>query len=196
MPIFRMTMRWTGFTGAPGYTNFHFLDPQDEPTLAQFDAAATRVRTFFGAHNTWIPAGVTIEYPAVMEKFNTGTGALEGEFPITALTNTVGTGTGNWSSATGLCINWGTSLVVNGRRLRGRTFMVPLANLSFDTTGTLSTTTLNGSLAAANALIAATTSLALAVWHKPDPGTTNGLAAQVASASIKDKTAVLRSRRD
>lgn len=189
-------MRWTGFSGAPGYTNLHFQNPEADPSLAVRDAAAGRIRTFFQAFVNYIPAGVTIAYPTAFERFNTGTGVLEGENAFTPLSNSTGAATGNYSSATGACVNWRTGLIVNGRRLRGRTFMVPLGAIGFGTDGTLSDSARTAMLTAATTLIDPTiTDLVLAVWHKPIAGA-GGESAQVSGTSITDKSAVLRSRRD
>lgn len=189
-------MRWNGWPGSPGYTNFHLMQPELDTTLALRDAAATRVRNFFQAFINYIPAPVTITYPSEMEVFDTTTGELLRTEPITGLSATVCGGTGNWSAAAGACINWSTSLVVNNRKLRGRTFIVPLASSVFSTDGTLSDSPRGNMLIAAQALISEQNNFVLGIWRKPSATVPTGSAAQVASASINDKTAVLRSRRD
>jgi hypothetical protein len=91
-------------------------------------------------------------------------------------------------------ITWLTGLVHQGRRVRGRTFLVPTANQFFDTNGTLAAAFLTNLRTAAAAYIA--TAVNPAIWARPDPGTTNGAAFAVAAASVADKVAVLTSRRD
>lgn len=196
MPIFRMTMRWAGFSGAPGYTNLHLMNPDGDVPTGPLNTQAARVRTFFQGFSSSLPSGVTITFPASVEMLDTGTGELIEDIAIDPLTTVTGAGSGNYSSAVGACINWRTAHVLNGRRLRGRTFIVPLTAVAYQTDGTLSDTMKTTFTNLANDLIAPTDFFPLAIWHKPAPGGTDGVGAQVNAASITDKTAVLRSRRD
>ena len=188
-------MRWAGFSGAPGFTNLYFLNPEP-PTLAIRNTTAGRVRTFLETCKTKLPSTVTISYPTEMEQLEIDTGALVGTLPIDTLTNTVGTLVGNFSSPTGACINWQTGLIVNGRRLRGRTFLVPLGGAAYQNDGTLNDGDRTAMATAATTLCSYQDNLVLAIWHRPSPGGSDGVAAQVSSASVTDKAAVLRSRRD
>jgi hypothetical protein len=195
MPVYRMTMTWTGFTGSPGYTNLYFINPE-EPTLAIRNTTAGRVRTWFEAIKTTLPSTVQIAYPSEMEQITTETGVLMSTMPIDALANTVGTLVGTFASPVGACVNWSTSLIVNGRKLRGRTFLVPMGSAAFQTDGTLKDTDRTAIVTASNTLASYQDNLVLGIWHRPSLGGADGVAAQVASASVKDKAAVLRSRRD
>lgn len=188
-------MTWTGFTGSPGYTNLYFINPE-VPTLAIRNTTAGRVRTWFEAIKTTLPSTVNVAYPSEMEQLETETGTLMASLPIDALANTVGTLVGNFASPTGACVNWTTSLIVNGRKLRGRTFLVPMGSAAFQTDGTLKDSDRTAIVTASNTLCSFQDNLVLGVWHRPAPGAADGVAAQVASASVKDKAAVLRSRRD
>ena len=188
-------MQWNGFTGAPGYTNLYFLNPE-EPTLAIRDTTAGRVKTFFEQIKVALPSTVTIVFPNEMEELDTATGELLQTLPITTIANTVGNLVGTFASPAGACVNWSTSQIVNGRRLRGRTFLVPLGGASFQTDGTLKDTDRTAIINSANALCGFQDNLVLAIWHRPTLGGSDGVAAQVASASVTDKAAVLRSRRD
>jgi hypothetical protein len=190
-------MNWAGFSGAPGYTNLHFL-LADTPTGTQLSETVTKVRTFFNAWGSFIPNGVSINFPSEIEQFDTNSGVLEGSFSVTpgAVVNGAAS-TAPYSSASGACITWNTAAVVAGRRLRGRTFMVPLAPTSaFQSDGTLAVAGLVTMRSAAQALADDATGMPLVVWHRPTLGGTDGLAGVVTGASITDKTAVLRSRRD
>lgn len=188
-------MTWTGFVGSPGYTNLYFINPE-EPTLAIRDTTAGRVKAFFESVKLMLPSTVNVAFPSEMEELATDTGALQQTLPITAIANSVGTQVGKFSSPTGAVVNWKTSLVVNGRLVRGRTFIVPLSVNAYDTDGTLATTDRNNLATAASALCSHQDNLVLAIWHRPSPGGSDGVAGQVASASVKDKAAVLTSRRD
>lgn len=188
-------MTWTGFQGSPGYTNLYFINPE-EPTLAIRNTTAGRVKSFFEAVKLMLPSTVNIAFPSEMEELATDTGVLQQTLPIDPIANSVGTQVGKFSSPTGAVVNWKTSLVVNGRLLRGRTFIVPLSVNAYDTDGTLNTTDRNNLATSAAALCSHQDNLVLAIWHRPSPGGSDGVSGQVASSSVKDKAAVLTSRRD
>lgn len=189
-------MRWSGFTGGPGYTNLYFLNPE-EPTLAIRNTTATRVKAWFDALKVMMPSVVTIQFPTEMDEIDTATGDLTNTLPIDTIANAVGTQVGTYSAPTGACVNWATGQIVNGRRLRGRTFLVPLAGSIFQSDGTLNDANRTTMVTASTTLCSFQDNLVLAIWHRPTtPGGTDGVAAQVSSASVTDKAAVLRSRRD
>jgi len=195
MPLYRMKMTWTGFVGSPGYTNLYFLNPE-EPTLAIRDTTAGRVRTFFQGLTSYLSNQVNIAYPSEMEHVDTATGDLLDIQPLTGQANTVGTQTAGFSAAVGACVTWNTEQIVNGRRLRGRTFLVPLASAAYQTDGTLIDTTRTSINTAASALCNYNDNLVLSIWHRPSTGGSDGVAAEASSASVRDRTAVLRSRRN
>jgi len=189
-------MTWTGFTGSPGYTNLHFLDPNDEPSQTVLDNVTVRCRAFFEAFKGYLPLSARIDYPNALQRYDTGTGELEAELAIASQTVTAGTGTGNFSSATGACVSWSTVGIVNGRKVRGRTFIVPMSAGSYDTDGTLTSAALTAINTGATGLVAPTIDLPLAVWARPTPGGSDGAAYDVTTYKVRDRTAVLRSRRD
>lgn len=196
MPLFRATMTWTGFTGSPGYTNLHFLDPDETPSQIALDSVTARCRTFFEALKATLPGSVRIDYPTALQRIDTGTGDLLEDLQVAAVAQTAGTGLTTFSSATGACITWRTVGVLAGRRVIGRTFIVPIASGSYDTDGTLNNTSRTTINTAATAFIGPTIDMVLAIWHRPTTGGTDGAAYDVTTASVRDKTAVLRSRRD
>jgi len=189
-------MRWDGFSGAPGFTNLYFSAAL-EPTPTEKSDTMAKIRTFFDAFKTYLPNVVTISFPSTFEEFSTTTGELVDSHAVTPGATVTGTGgSAVFSSAVGACITWKTGLVINGRKLRGRTFMVPLQSLpSFDSNGTLGVAAKVAFESAAAGLIAGA-GLPLFVWHRPSPGGSDGQASAVTSASITDQTAILRSRRD
>jgi len=190
-------MTWSGWTGAPGYTNFHFgLDGAVDGAI--LDQTMVNVHDFFVALTTRIPGGIGITFPTEVEQFDAVTGELEDAHPVLLQAQVSGgAGTAAFSSAVGACVSWGTNAFISGRRLRGRTFLVPLApGAAFQSDGTLLEVARTSMLAAAVGLKDAPDGYPLQIWHRPVPGAGGGVAADVVSASIADKTAVLRSRRD
>lgn len=194
MALYRVKTRWTGFTGSPGYTILHFSAPT-EPTLTRAQEVHGAVQTFMSGISSYLPSAARLTVETGVEIINETNGMLENVFTVTAGTAISGTVTGGFSSATGACINWNTTEVRNGRRVRGRSFIVPLAATMYDTDGTLTPTVLAGLQGRADTLVGG--GWDLQVFKRPTvKGATDGDAATVVSARIADKTAILRSRRD
>lgn len=193
MALLRITARWSGFSGAPGYTNFHFAHEPAEG--AKWDASNAAVRTFFNSIAGLLPTGVLIQFPTVGDVLDEGTGALEDTVPLAAQASVAGSGSTLHAAPVGMVVNWTTGIVVNGRRVRGRTFLVPMTNAVFAADGTplpASVTTLQS---AAAALIGNAATLTFVIWARPAPPGV-GVGAPVQGYSVPDIAAVLRSRRD
>lgn len=184
MTLNRVRVLWQNFSGAPGYTNHY---------VGSLVTAQTAIRQFYQDTSTFYPTGLTVSVPSSGDQINEATGQIIGSWSGSAQTNVTGTGAGNYSGPSGAIVNWRTSLVVNGRRPMGRTFLVPLVVANYDNSGTLASATVTGIQNAANALI---TALAgeLKIWHRPDTKGP-GVGATVISAQVPDMAAVLKSRR-
>lgn len=184
MTLNRVRVLWQNFPGSPGYTNHY---------VGSLVTAQTAIRTFYQSLNTLFPTGLTIQVPSSGDQINESTGQITGTWSGAAQAVVTSVGSGNYSGASGACINWRTSILIEGRRPMGRTFLVPLTLASFDSGGTLSTPTLGQIGTAATQLI---TDLAgeLKIFCRPRP-TIAGVGATVISAQVPDMAAVLRSRR-
>lgn len=199
----RVKARWSGFTGAPGYSIFHFRDfAAGGSSSAPIDAAAaalavTRVRTFFTAVAGLLPARVNILVEAEVEVVEDTTGALVTSFTTPATTSVQGTSNAVFSAAVGAVINWRTNGIRKRRRVRGRTFLVPLSAGAFADTGQMTSAAVATLTTAANALADQTTGIDLFVYGRPTvTGAEDGVAYVVSSAQVPAMGAVLTSRRD
>lgn len=97
-------------------------------------------------------------------------------------------------SATQGLVNWRTNDFVDGRRVRGRTFIPGLTEGASGLSGTLTGTSLTTIQTAATAYADAAGNPAV-VWHRPSaegPGSIHN----IVTATVGSKFAVLRSRRD
>lgn len=196
--ILRCKINWTGFIGAPGYTNLYFKEFVSEGyTQAIADGAMAKASTFATQLRDFLPTGVTIAADPTVEIVQEDTGNLVGFFTTTPTAGGPGALSGTYSAASGACISWGTNGVRNNRRVRGRTFVVPLANAAYEANGTLAAGTLSALLSYANALKATGGTGDFGIWARPTgPAATDGVWFAAETASVKDKAAVLRSRRD
>nr|CRY97235.1 hypothetical protein [uncultured prokaryote] len=201
--LYRVRARWTGFSGAPGYTVLHFRD-FDSPggdgggvTAAGAAAAVNRARSFFDAIKALLPTQVSINVDPEVDIIEDSTGVLSNSFTSTVTAAVVGTATASYSAATGAVVNWRTEGIRNGRRVRGRSFLVPLASSAFATTGQLATASVGTLTAAASALAAQSGSPDLFVYGRPtSAGATDGVSYVVSNASVPPMGAILTSRRD
>jgi len=182
--INRVRVLWQNFPGAPGYTNHY---------VGSLVTAQTAIRTFYLAINNIVPTGLTLQVPSSGDQISEATGQITGTWSGAAQAVVTGLGSGNYSGASGAIVNWKTSALVAGRRVQGRSFIVPIVATSLDTQGSLSSATITTIQNAANQLI---TDLAgeLKIWSRPRD-TIAGTAATVISAQVPDLAAVLRTRR-
>jgi len=92
-------------------------------------------------------------------------------------------------------VNWRTNDYRFGRRIRGRTFMVPLNSNAYEGDGTLSTAARGDLQTFADTMVSGTGGAEFGVWSRPRNGA-GGVFATVTSGTVPDMAAVLRSRRD
>ena len=185
--ITRHTITWTGFLGAPGFSNF-YSDASDD--AAYHSALGTWMHTW--AAN--LPDDVTLTLQAEQEQLDPATGELVGAFSSGSDDSVSGANTGGYSAASGVVINWVTAGIVAGRRVRGRTFMVPISGGAYQTNGTIDENALSF-MRTSTATFVVNTQPTGVIWSRPRAGLA-GSAHPVTSSNIPDKVAVLRSRRD
>lgn len=204
MPLlYRVRSRWAGFNGAPGYSVMHFRDfNTPDPgagggTIEDASAAVARARSFFGGIAALLPDDVSIEPEQEVDVIEDTTGALVNSLQSTNGGTVDGTATGSYSAASGAVVNWRTGGIRNGRRIRGRTFLVPLAGSAYSTTGSLLPSSQTTIATAASQLAASTGTPDLFVYARPTgPGASDGTSSVVTGSSVPTLAAVLRSRRD
>ena len=193
MHLYRTVLSWSG-TQVKGnaVTVLHWDGSnQSAPPVAAIKGA-------FDSVASMLPSGVTVTTPNSGDTIEDTTGHLAGAWTGTGGGITAGTGNANCPAGVGACITWATGGIVPGkkgpRRLRGRTFLVPLMGGSYDQNGTLYDTALPIIQTFAANLQAAGP---LAIWHRPLlPGGSDGTSYGVVSNKVNDKTAWLSSRRD
>lgn len=194
--VYRITAVWSGFTGAPGYSKFSFADLTDNTSR---NAAGAKVRQLFEDLKAYrqIPWSVLVN--SAVEEFDMATGALMG----TALMTTPPTASagsltaGAYTGGAGYCVTWNTGLILNRRRVRGRTFFVPAASC-YDSDGTIAPAAVTAIQAAANTFLALTAprpNIWQRSWSSGQPAVQiGGALAPIDSFTFRDQTSQLRSR--
>lgn len=191
MAINRVRVALTGFPGGPGVSTFYCNN------VVTFRAA---IHTFYEGLSSLRPADVTATVETTGDILDPVSGNLTGTWVDAPLTALPGFGTGAYAAPAGVVINWLTGSVIDGHRLRGRTFYVPLAANAYDLTGSIAAAELTTIRGASTDLVNSTTGNFL-VWHRPRPitdpkGARAGGFAAVTGSVVNDRVAVLRSRRD
>lgn len=179
----RYRVIWTGGPGGEGVSTFYAL-----PTAS---TALADIRTFFDSIKGLVPAAFSWTFPNSGDQIEDSTGQISGAWSAAAAPSVVGTSvTTAYAAGVGARVSWQTQLILNGRRLRGTTYITSLSTSSYDTTGTLQTSSLTTLQNAADALIAATD---LVIYSRPHNGSFGyGL---VIGATVPDRVTALRSRR-
>lgn len=193
MAYTQLTFRYNGFTGAPGWIRMKFLGPL---TVADANTAAANFRTFLQTAFTYMPTGSSITCDSAAALYDDA-GSQVGEITLTAVPAAVtGSSGAAYAGGSGAVVNWTTGAFHLGRKVRGRTFLVPLTSGAFQTDGTLLSAA-QGALQAGAAAFA-TSSPTPAVFSQKDNGAggVSSLTAVVTGATIPDRSAILRSRRD
>lgn len=206
--VLRYKVEWTGFSGAPGYTNLFFGIAGDFFTPENVSEPVAKIDAWLNDLNTRVPGSVTLKLNSTVETIRVADGALTDFDSITPFARAAGTGTGAYSAASGAVVSWYTDGIRNNRRVRGRSFLVPIAGSALATDGRLAGATTTGLQTAANNLITPTASGArLYIYARPTAikdaagkptGEYNadGVAFPVSAARVPSAVAVLRSRRD
>ena len=199
--IIRLKINWTGFQGAPGYTNLHFESVAgaaiDQATVN--DAVAI-TQTWISSWRAYTPVLCFTGLDPTITELDEQSGAIEAFWTATVTAAAAGSSGGAYAAGSGACVTWSTDGVWNGRRVKGRTFIVPIGSTGLQDDGTLATTPLAAWRTATNTFAGAANLARLVVWRRPAVvlGETipNGGAYDVNSTVINDKIAQLRSRRD
>lgn len=195
MTIQRVTTTITGFNGAPGVWRHYFKDVSGLHDAVTAQLAVDRVRDAVVAAGVLLSNAVTYNVSGLVDELDEGTGQIVDQESVTARTQ-VGAGSGTLGpSAVGLIAQYNTGDFVNGRRIRGRSFLNPIRSAYF-----LNPTPQAAEIALATAFAnkmddQGATTLRFGVYSRPKPGRA-GEWHNVVNCNVPAKFAVLRSRRD
>lgn len=195
MTICRVTTTITGFSGAPGVWRHYFKDVSGLVIPAMPQLCVDRVRDAVVAAGLLFSATTTYSVSGLVDEIDEATGQITGQQSVTPRTQ-VGAGAGTVGPvAIGLVAQYNTNDFVNGRRIRGRSFLNPIR----------AAYTINPAPQAAEIALATAfankmddpgaTTVRFGVYSRPKaPGT--GAWHNVENVNVPAKWTVLRSRRD
>lgn len=184
MSIRKIPVAWQTGVGGTGVSNFYSLFGTD-PTVA--------LALFINTIRIFFPPVVTWTVPSSGDVIDEVSGQITGAWTGGTAASNTGTGAAPYVAGTGAFVRWTTGDVVNGRRVKGRTFLCPLITTCFDAAGTLTDANVTNINAAVTTLVTTTD---LVIWHRPSaiPGT-DGQACDILSGQVGDKVTSLRTRR-
>lgn len=158
------------------------------------DLPTDEIHAFFIDLLAQFPLGYSVQVPNTGDTINDSTGQISGTWTGPDQDSIVGAYGGAYAAGVGASFRWRTQGVVNGHRVSGRTYLVPLLSSNYEDNGTIGAPTLMVLRAAAETLRTTTTG-SMVVWSRPGPGRPGSSHLWTAS-SVEDKVAILRSRRD
>lgn len=182
-------------SGAPGVITLYTRTTAPENS-ASAELCSSRLHDAMTAGFALFPTSLTIVGDGFVDTIDPATGAITGSDDVAPWTVTGGNGTAFLPPASAICLTWLTSDFIAGRRVRGRTFLGPLSAAINNGNGHL----IGADLTVAQDVAAAWvdqggTDVATVVWHRPVGGA-GGSDHVISATSVRDKFAVLRSRRD
>lgn len=182
----RVRIEWSGAgVVGPGLSTLYF----DE---AETGFSADLV-TFFSAIANRFPSSVSIAVPSSGDLIDVQDGSLTGTWQGETGGVVNGSGANGYVEGAGCAIEWSTAGIRGGRRVLGRTFLCPLDNGSWSTTGKVGAAALSALNSALGTYLGAGNTQM--VWSRPSQANGAGIASEVTSAVIPSDVAWLRSRR-
>lgn len=181
--IWKVQAVWSGFLGGPGVNTFY---------VNELPTSLTSFRDFYDDLILAIPAGVSVQVQNAGVSVDDVTGILTGSYSVAAQAVVNGTGEGQHVAGSGSVCRWITNEIVNGRRVYGHSYIVPLTRGNFGTNGQLTSGYISAAEAACGALAA---SQPMVVWHRP-VNEAGGSSHTIENGAVPAKPAQLRSRRD
>lgn len=197
MTIRQYPVSWTGLVGGTGYSFFY--------TSTAVDISGV-ISPLFDAIKAFFPGPLVWKFPGLYRELDETNGQLTNVVQGADAGSVAATGTNAYIPQAGAQIRWNTSGFPHGRRVVGRTYLVPLHSSYYGINGLITSTTANTINAAADALRSRAGG-ELSVWHRPileknpDPTLPDivkrpGSRWPVTGTVCPTKSATLNSRRD
>ena len=196
MSIMRIRTVISGSQGLPGLSTTYANGASATPVTADAADMVARVRAFWDGIKTLLPSTSIILVSGQVDLLDPANGELTGGLSVTAPSAVLGTGSESLPQATSILLQCETGVIIAGRRLRGRTFISPVDQVT-NIDGLVGSASRNTIITSATTSLTGVTTSAPVVWHRPKaPGPTGGSVSPVTSYNVGSNFAVLRSRRD
>lgn len=199
----RTRVIFTGLIGGPAVSTMYFLDT---------NTCLPSLYNFWNGVRGNMPPNVHILIDPAGDKIEDTTGELVGAWSGAPQAEIVCNGGATYAAPVGALVTWPTASILDGRRLKGRTFVVPISAGAYTNGGKLLADAVSQISAAALQLVVEQET-SMVIWHRPFAGAPavpatatkaakparpahDGGHALIAIPQVFDKVVVLRSRRD
>jgi hypothetical protein len=189
--VFEYRAIWNVQGGGTGYSVFHVREASTSGVAAAAQTFAADLRTGFQSIVAHLPDDVILNFDSEARELDVATGQLLAVHAFTAPTAVTGSSTAAYSAPSGARVDLVTAGIVAGRRIRGRTYLVPITSLDYTTTGTIQSTARTAFNACFDTFKGRSGVYSLGVWSR-----THGVIADVVTCSTPSEAAILRSRRE
>jgi hypothetical protein len=189
--MFEYRAVWSVTGGGTGYSVFHVREANTVSIDIAATAFASDLRAGLVTLTGDLPNDVTITFESEAREIDVSSGTLLGVHAVTAPASITGVQTGVYAAPSGAKVDLITGGIVAGRRLKGRTFIVPLSATSYADNGQVASSARTRLVTAFEMFRDDVGTYSLGVWSR-----THGMLADVISFSASTRAAVLRSRRD
>lgn len=149
-------------------------------------------RTFFDGVKSVVPSSVQWAFPPAGDTIDELTGKVNGTWTAPSVLPVLGTDNPNWVEGVGARVVWSTIGIVNGRQVRGSTFIVPLGQEAYEGAGAILNTYVAVLQAAASAFASATPTGRI---YSRKTALHAGVSFPILAGVAPDKVSWLRSRR-
>lgn len=181
----------TGSTSQGGniVSTFHVLSGAASDATSR-TAMAAALRAFLNTFAAQYPPGTSWSFPSESATINPSTGEVTQWNVLTPPATINGSASGSYAAGVGFRVDWLSTGIQNGRRVKGRTYIVPA--VTFESNGTVTESVRTSALTAAGNLITAlnTAGHDLVVYSKVAQA-----AYPVQGALVPDRVAWLRTRK-
>ena len=194
--LYRVRTQINTAQGGPGVSTMYFRD---------VDTAIPSLYTLWNELRVLMPDNVAILIQPFGDIIDDATGTITGGWAKEPVAAIAGGSTTEYAAPAGLLMGWETGTILNGRRVRGHTFVVPITTANMTTDGQIGGATVALAMVKGLQFITAQ-SASFVVWHRPRadrPATAKlkhlaayaGGNALVTNITVKNRVAVLTSRR-
>jgi hypothetical protein len=196
MSIMRIRTVISGSQGLPGLSTTYANGAGVTPITADAADMVARVRAFWDGIKALLPNTSIILVSGQVDLLDPANGELSGGLSTTAPGAVLGTGTESLPQASAILLQCETGVIIAGRRLRGRTFISPVDQVT-NVDGLVSSTSRSTIITSATVSLTGVTTSVPVVWHRPSAAApSGGSVSPVTSYNVGSNFAVLRSRRD
>lgn len=184
MTLARAVIELQGGPGGNGIATFYGLDGPD---------LRSDVAIFAENWSGILPNDIVLNVPNVGDVINEETGEIVDTWTGGSVVGFTGTAAGTWVAGVGVRIRWRSAGIVAGRRVQGRTFVVPLDAARFDNNGLPTAATIDAVGSWATDLLEGHPGN-LQLWSRPS-GSRLGSKHTVVSTMVPVEASFLRTRR-